>query len=136
MTENERRFTAPQHCPHCGVEASMEIIGSHTRLKRDVHERESRELNRCSTVYQLISCPVCEEVTLRSDSGLVPKHQCQQGIQTKPLESTKQRHAMVPDPFKTAYAATYAFRKLDPVAYAAMLGHLTTIRECNRYKRI
>ena len=136
MTENERRFTSSQRCPHCGVETPMEIIGRHTRLKRDANERESIQSNRPATVYELISCPACEEVTLRSDSGLVPKHQCQQGIQTKPLESTKQRHAMVPDPFKTAYAATYAFRKLDPVAYAAMLGHLTTIRECNRYKRI
>ncbi len=136
MTENERRFTSSQRCPHCGVEAPMEIIGSHTRLKRDVHERDACQSNRSATVYELISCPACEEVTLRSDNGSVPKHQRQQNVQTQPLESTKRRQVLVPDPFKTAYAATYAFRKLDPVAYAAMLGHLATIRECNRHKRL
>ncbi len=114
----------------------MEIIGSHVRIKRDVHERDSSESIRPSTVYELISCPTCEEVTLRSDSLLVPKHQRQQEVQTSLLESTKRRESLIFDSFKTAYAATYAFRKLDPIAYAAMLGHLATIRECNRYKRL
>ena len=136
MTENERRFTSSQLCPHCGIEAPMEIIGSHVRIKRDVHERDSSESIRPSTVYELISCPTCEEVTLRSDSLLVPKHQRQQEVQTSLLESTKRRESLIFDSFKTAYAATYAFRKLDPIAYAAMLGHLATIRECNRYKRL
>ena len=136
MTENERRFTSSQRCPHCGVETPMEIIGRHTRLKRDANERESIQSNRPATVYELISCPACEEVTLRSDSGSVSKHERQQDVQAPPLEPTKRRQGLVPDPFKTAFAATYAFRKLDPVAYAAMLGHLATIRECNRHKQL
>ena len=134
--ENEKRFTPMQHCPHCGVETQMEIIGSHTRVKRDVRERDGSQSNRSAIVYELLSCPVCEEVTLRSSNDLFPPPQNEQDIQPLSPESSKRRPASIPDSFKTAYAATYAFRKLDPVAYAAMIRHLATIRECNRHKRI
>ena len=136
MTENERRFTPSQKCSYCGVETPMEIIGSHTRLKREANELHSSQSSRSATVYELISCPACEEVTLRSDSGSVSKYERQQGVQAQSPEPTKRRQSLDPDPFKTAYAATYTFRKFDPVAYAAMLGHLAKIRECNRHKRL
>ncbi len=135
MTESERRFTASQRCPHCGVEAPMEIVGSHTRVKREVRERDSSQSIRTATVYELISCPTCEEVSLRSDSESFPKYQHPHDFQAPSLESTKPRSTLISDPFRIVYAATSAARKIDPVAYAAMLGHLATIRECNRFKR-
>ena len=136
MMENEKRFTAVQRCPHCGVEAQMEIVGSHSRVKRDVRERDGNASNPSAIVYELLSCPACDEVTLRSSNDLVPPQQNEQDIQPLSPESSNRRSASIPDSFKAAYAATYAFRKLDPVAYAAMIRHLATIRECNRHKRI
>ena len=114
----------------------MEIVGTHTRVKRDLRERDVDQSNRSCIVYELLSCPVCEEVTLRSDSGFVPQHQFEQDFQPRSEQSAKRRPAVIPDSFKAAYAATSTFRKLDPVAYAAMLVRLATIRECNRHKRI
>ena len=136
MTENERRFTALQRCPHCGIEAPMEIVGTNTRVRRDLRERDGDRSKRSGIVYELLSCPVCEEVTLRSDGGLVPQHQDLKDFQTRSEESTKRRPGLTLDSFKAAYSATSRFRKLDPVAYAALVVRLSTIRECKRHKRI
>ena len=133
MTENERRFTAVQSCPHCGVDAPMEILGTHGRIRQDAHERDGSPSNRSGVVYELLLCPICEEATLRSHIG---------SPQLADLKSqtlypaTEHPPAQIPDSFKPAYATVCAFRKMDPVSYGIMLGHLTAIRECNRKRRL
>jgi hypothetical protein len=131
MSENEKRFTPMQRCPHCGVETPMEIVSTHTRVKRRVDEHDGSQSNQSAAIYELLSCPVCEEVTLRSRNEKVPLLSTDHNLQSHHPESVKR-----PDLYKPTYATLNTFRKIDPVAYRVMIGHLVTIRECNRMKRI
>ncbi len=111
----------------------MEILGTHGRIRQAVHEREKSQSNRTGIVYELLLCPICEEATLRSHIGSVQQTDLESQTLYPAIEHPP---AQIPDSFKPAYATVRAFRKMDPVAYGIMLGHLTAIRECNRKRRL
>ena len=71
MKEEDRKFTQPEACGHCEHVAVMEVVATHSAVK--AHEAETPE-NRFSPtiswdagdVYELLKCPACEGVMLRS----------------------------------------------------------------------
>jgi hypothetical protein len=60
-----RRFTPSQICDHCGNEVPMVIVASHSPngITDDLSRYRNQDKQR--VVYELLSCPICEAVTLR-----------------------------------------------------------------------
>ena len=60
MPEQKKAFTEVVKCGHCGNRAPMEIVATYT------YERPSDPEWSQSDNYQLLACPACNAVTLRS----------------------------------------------------------------------
>ena len=59
------RYTPSQVCEHCGNDVPMVIVATHSPkgITDDLSRYKNREQERL--VYELLSCPICEAVTLR-----------------------------------------------------------------------
>ena len=69
---SEPQFTPVQLCSHCGNRVSMEIVATHSPAEK--REDEPKEFSWCNQrlVYELLSCPTCQSVSLRSYSSRGP----------------------------------------------------------------
>ena len=130
MSENDVQFTEIQRCRHCDMDVPLQIVATH-RVAVAIGQTDHVPKNERHLDYELLSCPVCQGVTLecfdRPDSSR---------YQTAPrFETLYPAKNDIPAIFSTTHAAYHRFPRIDPVAYAAILRHLAIIHECNRRKR-
>jgi hypothetical protein len=135
MSENERQCTPRQHCCHCGNSVVMEIVANHSRVKCDDDSSQSNHSRNCGIVYELLSCPACEAVTLRSyyrDERMPASD-----IKFKTLYPAINEDSVgLSRSMKQSYSAARRFRTIDADAYRVMLRRLAVIHECNRSKPV
>ena len=133
MSAEQKQFTSIQQCEHCGIRTPMEVIVTHRR--EHPHDPSLPSQDSC-TVYEMLICPICEEVILRQYDWDSPSPKPADIHFQTLYPRTESPPAKVSESFRTSYATARHFRKIDPIAYGIMLGHLSVIRECNRKKRI
>jgi len=135
MAENERRFTPVQRCGHCGNSVSMEIVASHAGTDRDNDAAGSNLSRERGIVYEMLSCPVCQAVTLRSyywHDRMLPSE-----IRFRTLyPGTGDGPIGLADSSKRTYSVARRFRTIDANAYRVMLRRLAIIHECNKKRSV
>ena len=116
MSETEHRFTLALACPHCEQNVPMQIVASHAQIS---------DFQRRRIVYELLLCPACEAVTLRSYAVSAQAEQSKVDMKTLYPE-THERQFGQPYPMRNNCAAEKIKTR------AVMLRHLGIIHECNR----
>lgn len=124
MTDREKQFTQIQRCGHCGNSAPMEIVACHNGVKTYNDYPRSNMSWECGTIYELMACPACEAISLRSyywhDSAMDPTD-----IEFKTLYPGRQDGPLgLPDIIKRAHDAGQKVRNIDANAYGVLLGRL------------
>jgi len=66
MGPTEKRFTGTECCGHCSNSAPMEIVAEYSTVKSYDDYPRSNIAWEAGTVYQLLACPACENISLRS----------------------------------------------------------------------
>lgn len=61
----EKRFSSVLTCGHCGNAAPMEIVASYSDITRHRDEATGEPFDT-STTYQILQCPACRAINLRS----------------------------------------------------------------------
>lgn len=122
MAQSEKLFTETQRCKHCANTAPMEIVAKYSAVKS--YDDESRNFSwDAGTVYELLLCPACESVSLRSyfwRDAMDPAD-----INYKTLHPTQsERPVGLPDSIARAYDAAQKVRNIDPNSYGVSLGRL------------
>jgi len=124
MPSEEKRFTGKQRCAHCGHTAVMEIVGEYSGVKQYDDNPLSDLTWEQGTVYQLLLCPACEGVSLRSyhwhggwmETTDITFDMLYPGPSECPLG--------VPEAVASAYKAARKVRDIDANAYGVLLGRV------------
>jgi len=120
---NEKRFTDSIKCEHCQNQAPMEIVSHYSNL-RDYEEREGMLIWEAGSVYELIECPACGEISLRKyfwHSILSDGEE----IGYKYLYPLDQRGPQgLPNNIKSGYEEAQRVRNINTNAYAVLLGRV------------
>jgi Domain of unknown function (DUF4145) len=124
VSNTEKRFTSTQRCDHCGNSAPMEIVSIYSGVKTYDDYPRSNLSWECGSVYELLACPVCEAVSLRSyywhDQAIDPSD-----IEFETLYPGRQEGPLgLPSPIKRAHDAAQKVRNIDANAYGVLLGRL------------
>lgn len=124
MTQDDKRFTGHERCGHCGNTAPMEIVAVHSGVKQYTDYPRSNISWEEGTVYELLLCPACEAVSLRSyywhDPAMDPSDVAFKTLYPVEVE----RPAGLPDMIARAYDAAQKVRNIDANAYGVLLGRL------------
>lgn len=124
MRKTEKRSAGIERCEHCANTAPMEIVAEYSGVKSyDDHPRSDVSWDE-GTVYELMLCPACQRVSLRSyywhDQAMDPPD-----IEYKTLFPTRSELPVgLPDPIARAYDAAQKVRNVDANAYGVLLGRL------------
>ena len=127
MSENPHPMMSVRQCGHCGNTNFVNVIASHSLVRTyDDHPRDQQTRDR-GIIYELLSCPACEGVTLRSFGRRVDDSE----IEFKILHpADHDRQVSLAEAIKQA-------RMIDSAKVrSAMLGHLANIRDCNRSRHL
>lgn len=123
MAPDDKRFSATTRCEHCANSAPMEIVADHSGVRSydDPHSNSSWE---AGNVYELLRCPACDGVTLRSyywhDMAMDPSE-----IEFTTLyPSGVDRPVGLPDSLARAFDAAQKVRNIDANAYGVLLGRV------------
>lgn len=119
-----RRFTPSQICVHCGSDVPMVIVASHSPngITDDLSQYNKHDRER--VVYELLSCPVCEAVTLKRYCTQHSKDHTDRIVET--LYSEDQNH-----PPRPMYGPKQQ-RSLERArARSNIIRRLAIIHECN-----
>lgn len=129
MSENERHFTPIQCCGHCGNFVVMEIVATHSLVRSYDNLPRDKQARDRGILYELLSCPACENVTLRSlRSPIQSSDEAELDFKTLYPPPYCGSHAGILQPFKSARLAEKAKTR------AVMLRRLAVIHECNKVK--
>lgn len=120
MGPTEKRFTGTECCGHCSNSAPMEIVAEYSTVKSYDDYPRSNIAWEAGTVYQLLACSACENISLRSyywhDE---PVGECKT---LYPLQS--ECPVGLPDGIGRAYDAAQKVRNINANAYGVLLGRL------------
>ena len=122
--ESEKRFTSRQRCEHCGNIVPLEIVGEYSGVASYDDYPLSDMTWEAGDIYQLLWCPACKDVSLRSyywhseamDPSDIVFNMLFPGPQGCPLG--------VPERIARAYDAARKVRSVDANAYGVLLGRL------------
>ncbi len=124
MTEYQKKFTIRQRCGHCGNCAPMEIVGEYSGVKRHDDYPLSDMSWQAGMVYQLLLCPACECISLRSyfwnDAAMEPPDISYELLYPGPSGCPPG----VPQDIACAYESAKKVRRIDANAYGVLLGRL------------
>lgn len=124
---DHRRFTLSQVCEHCGNDVPMVIVASHSPggitdpLSQYVHQ------DRQKVVYELLSCPICEAVTLRRYCVQKSQEQVEDSAETLYSERDSQ-------PVGLSRALRHDWASERAKARSIIVRRLAVIHECNQAK--
>lgn len=124
MAPDDKRFSGTTRCEHCGNSAPMEIVADYSGI-RSCDDHPCSDLSwEAGNVYELLRCPACDGVTLRSyywhDMAMDPSE-----IEFKTLyPSGVDRPVGLPDLLARAFDAAQKVRNIDANAYGVLLGRL------------
>lgn len=121
MGKREKRFTGDERCEHCANTVPREIVAEYSDVKSYDDYPRSDISWEAGTVYQLLVCPACGCVTLRSYNW--QDGPMDDGFKTLyPTQS--ERPLGLPDSIARAYDAAQKVRNIDANAYGVLLGRL------------
>jgi hypothetical protein len=118
------RFTPSQVCEHCGSDVPMVIVASHSPngITDDLSQYKNQDQERI--VYELLSCPICEAVTLRRYCTEHSKSHTERAVET--LYSEKENRSIgVSKDGRNQRSVERA------KARSIMIRRLAVIHECN-----
>lgn len=123
MPPDEMRFSGTIRCEHCGNSAPMEIVANYSGTRSYADPRCELSWN-AGDVYELLRCPACESVTLRSyywhDLAMDPSE-----VEFKTLyPSGVDRPVGLPDSIARALDAARNVRNIDANSYGVSLGRV------------
>lgn len=110
-------------CGHCQNAAPMEIVADASSV-RDYTDDSSGESWEAGAVYDLIKCPACDNMTLRSydwHSGYMDGSDIEYKV-LYPLGGKVLRG--LPRKIEAAYQAAHKVRNIDANAYGVLLGRV------------
>lgn len=120
---SQKRFSGVQECGHCSNSAPMEIVNEYSQLK-SYDDPRSRFQWEAGTVYELLLCPACRGVTLRSyywhDAAIDPSE-----VEYKVLyPASSDSPQGLPDTIQKAYDEANKVKAIDVNAYGVLIGRL------------
>ena len=123
MGQPERRFAGNERYEHCANTAPMEIVAEYSSVKSYDDPRSTVSWD-AGTIYELLLCPACQSVSLRSyywhDGAMDPSE-----ITPKTLYPAQSDSPVgLPDSIARAYDAAKKVRNIDANAYGVLLGRL------------
>ena len=122
MTKTKIRFSAPTKCGHCSNVAPMSIVAVFDDTGRV--EQESGEISQEGIIYNLLKCPACKGVTLRSYYW----HECFESegdIVYKQLYPNDPRiPSGLPSSIEKAFLASIKVKSIDPNAFGVLIGRV------------
>lgn len=122
MDESEKRFSETIQCGHCGNSAPMETLWTHSEDRSD-HDPTTGYRWEASDNYELLRCPACSKITLRSYSwheGMEPSEVACQVLYPSPQHGP----AGLPLAIRQAHEAANRVRNIDANAYGVLIGRL------------
>ena len=124
MAHDNPKFSGKTRCDHCSNTAPMEIVSSYSGVESDDDLPNSGMTWEEGPVYELLKCPACEEVILRSyywHSEMMDPSD----ITYKTLyPSAVDRPIGLPDGLASAFDAAQKVRNIDANAYGVLLGRV------------
>jgi len=124
VRRDEKRFSGDERCGHCGNTTPMEIVAEYSGVRSYDDYPRSGIIWEAGTVYQLLLCPACESISLRSywwhDRAMEPPD-----IEFKSLYPTQPAAPVgLPESIGRAYDAAQKVRSIDANAYGVLLGRV------------
>lgn len=124
MAQNEKRFSHEIRCEHCSNAAPLEIVAEYSGVKRYDDYPRSNNTWESGSVYELLRCPACDEVTLRSYYWGDPPMEPPDITYRTLYPSGVDRPVGLPDRLARAFDAAQKVRNIDANAYGVLLGRL------------
>ncbi len=122
MKKKKPSFSPSIRCEHCRNTSPMEVVATHSTI-RDHEDSSGSHSWQAGTVYELLICPACEGVTLRSGfwhDSIDPEDV--EAITLYP--GTEKSLRGLPAKIEKAYQAAQKVRKVDANAYGVLLGRV------------
>ncbi len=123
MASKEKRFSGTTRCKHCANSAPMEIVADYSAVRSyDDYPRSNLSWD-AGNVYELMRCPACDNVTLRTYYW----HEMGEPSDvefTTLYPSEVDRPVGLPDSLARAFDAAQKVRNIDANAYGVLLGRL------------
>jgi len=124
MGQDEKRFSGDERCRHCGNSAPMEIVAEYSGVRRQDDYPHSDLSCEAGTVYQLLLCPACQGISLRSYWWHELTMEASD-IKFETLYPTQHEPPVgLPESISRAYDAALEVRSIDPNAYGVLLGRV------------
>jgi Domain of unknown function (DUF4145) len=118
----EKRFTSPQKCGHCGNVAPMEVGATYAQTQ--THEYENGSEWEHGKVFDLIICPACQGVILRSyfwHEGV----ESEEEIRPETLYPSEIRLPPgLPPSVQRAFVSALKVRSVDSNAFGVLIGRV------------
>jgi hypothetical protein len=116
----EKEFIPPLKCGHCNNQSVMEIVTKHSQVRSFVDHRTGVPWES-GNVYEILKCPACEGVTLRS-------YYYVEGMEGEEVEykilypvTSNLSPLGLPEPIRKAYEAAVNVRTIDANAYGVLI---------------
>jgi hypothetical protein len=118
----EKQFTPPQRCGHCANVAPMEIVADYA--EHHSRQEEDGDIFQYSRIYQLISCPACYQVMLRS-YWWHDDIESEADIKSEILYPLEVRLPPgLPPAIEKAFASALKVKSVDSNAFGVMIGRV------------
>ncbi|HYG34847.1 MAG TPA: DUF4145 domain-containing protein, partial [Clostridia bacterium] len=119
----QKRFSAPVKCGHCQNKTPMEVGATYSTVRS--YENDSSDITwEAGTIYEILACPACEGVTLRSafwHDGLMDPSELEFTVLYPSGERTLRG---LPPKIEKAFQAAQKVRNVDANAYGVLLGRV------------
>jgi hypothetical protein len=116
------RFSGAIKCGHCGNVAPMRVIGTASNTQR--HEEDDGFTWEAGTIYEVLLCPACDEVTLLGGQWHDGMDDPSEWSPTVLFPPERHRVAGLPKQVRMEYEAAQKAASISPNAYAVLLGRV------------
>ncbi len=122
MSSDKIRLSSPTRCGHCGNVAPMTIAASFSDTAIDEYPDDPPTEH--GTIYELLKCPACKEILLRSYRWH-DMMDSEDEVTFKALYPFDARLPLgLPEPIEKAYRAANKVKSIDANAFGVLVGRV------------
>lgn len=125
-------FSEKRKCEHCGNTAPMEEVATYNDIETVVDESGCQFCYAEGDIYQVIKCPACSKVVLRSRSYFEASGEPDVGEWEVLYPSLTGAPAGMPPAIAKAFEAARRVRGIDANAYGVLIGRLLDMITADR----
>jgi hypothetical protein len=128
VKKDDKEFTNPTRCDHCGNVGPMEVVGNHSRTTTDSHPWTASDGEDCeyswdeTTTYSLYICQACHQAILKIEywDERYPEDSYSKLLYPQP----DTMGTVLPPLVGREYDAAVKVRSINANAYAVLLGRV------------